>query len=175
MNTLSIQTTAFENKLIQTAMERIRNLEAEVRWLQKGAAAGQRTIRIHQGNRLISVSTADILYVKAEDNYSRLYVKSGEQYYTSRTLKSWTKELPIEDFIRCHRTFLVNRREVVEINKTSAEIILKDASCIPTSRRFLKSSVTALFSRHSYNSIPSDESFPVIHKLLTHRNVSGLS
>jgi len=165
MNTLSIQPTIFQDKLIQAAMERIRNLEAEVQRLRKGTAAGQGTIRIHQGNRLISVSTDDILYIKAEDNYSRIYVKNGEQYYTSRTLKSWMNELPEEDFIRCHRAYLVNRKEVAEINRNNAVIILRNASRIPISRRFQKRSVTALFGRHSFDEILPVASFPVIHKL----------
>ena len=155
-------------------MERILHLEDEVKRLQKRDAPGQNIIRIHQGNRLISVSTADILYVKAEDNYSRIYVRSGEQYYTSRTLKSWMNELPKEDFIRCHRTFLVNRKEVAEINRASAEIILRDARRIPASRRFQKKSVAALFGQHSLDEIPPGESFPVIHKLRTYKNVPGL-
>ena len=137
--------------LIQAAMERIRQLEAEVRRLQKQCNPVEHTIRIFQGNRLIKVGIEDLLFIRAESNYSRVYLKNGEQFLTSRTLKSWINEIPGTDFLRCHRSYLISKKEIVEFERKSHEIILKGGFHIPTSRRFQCKSLKAVFHNEKAN------------------------
>ena len=131
--------------LIQAAMEQIRQLEAEVRRLQKQPPAGDQTIRVVQGKRLIKVAAADLLFIRAESNYSRVFLKNGEQYFTSRTLKSWAGEIKDASFIRCHRSFLISKKEIMEIDRRNHEIIMYGGHRIPASRRFQNWIVNAVF------------------------------
>ncbi|MEP6793096.1 MAG: LytTR family DNA-binding domain-containing protein [Saprospiraceae bacterium] len=131
----------------RAALERIVGLEAQIQKLQHSTPQHNLVIRIHQSRRIISILTLDILYIRAEDNYSRIYLKNGYQYYVCRTLKSLAAEVPSSDFLRCHRTYLVNRSDVREINRCNHEIILANGIRIPMARRFLKGCVEGIISR----------------------------
>lgn len=157
MNT-SVQsiTDIFSGYTFRTALERIVGLEVQIQKLEQRINQRKATICIHQSNRILSIATSDILYIRAEDNYSRIYMKDGLQYYVSRTLKSLVAEVPVADFLRCHRTYLVNKNEVKEINRSTHEILLGDGSRIGISRRFVKGCVEGIISWGSKHEIPDD-------------------
>lgn len=165
-----IQSESNPDILLQSALERICQLEKEIQLLGQGASRANRTIRIHQANRIITVLASEILYIMAEDNYSRIFLKNGSQYYVSRTLKSWAIELGDADFLRCHRTYLVNRTEVVEINRRKFEIVLRNAIAVPTSRRFQKSCLATLFPKEI---IPTHQAKTIVHALHPARVSNG--
>ncbi|MBK9981829.1 MAG: LytTR family transcriptional regulator [Saprospiraceae bacterium] len=131
-------------------MERIRHLEAEVLRLQHKSIRQEEQenfIKIFHANRLVKLLLTDVLFIRAESNYSRIFLRSGEQFYTSKTLKCWMTEISDVNFIRCHRSFLINRKEIIEIDKGTHEILMKGGEHIPTSRRFQKVSVKAAFQK----------------------------
>jgi len=131
--------------LLMSALERIRLLEAEVLRLQPKPRYEEKAIRVFHFGRLIRVPLTSVCYLKAESNYTRIYLTDGEQYYVSRTLKSWITEIHDDGFIRCHRSYLVNKNEITEINRTTGELCLKDGVMVPTSRRFQRASIKAIF------------------------------
>jgi len=59
-----------------------------------------------QGFELIKQD--DIIYAKAADNYCEIYVMNGKQYVISKTLKKVENELLKSDFLRVHKSYLVN-------------------------------------------------------------------
>lgn len=165
MNTTAIRHTEFrQDILFRSAMERIRDLEAEIQKLRQGSAQSNQFIRIHQSNRIISAAVSEIVYIRAEDNYSRIFLKNGNQYYVSRTLKSWMEELKGHDFLRCHRSFFVRREEIAEVNRRSHELILRDGSHIAISRRFQKSCLSSIFPERVNST--SHKLNTIIHKLI---------
>ena len=64
--------------------------------------------------KMVKVFLSDILYIEAERNYCRVYTKNKE-YLLSTTLKIMEDKLPPLDFIRVHRSFLVNLTQVDEV------------------------------------------------------------
>lgn len=160
-----------QEALLRSALERIRFLESELQKLSKSVVKPNRMIRIHQSNRVITSTPSDILYIQSENNYSRLFMKDGMQYYTSRTLKSWANELSSGDFLRCHRTYLVSRNVIAEVNRAKNMILLHGGISIPTSRRFQKSCLSQLFSFPIPIENQSIVHQPVIHQL-TSRSIS---
>lgn len=56
---------------------------------------------------IISISSADIIYVEAFDNYANLYTKTNK-YIISHTLKSIEEKLIPLGFLRVHRSYLIN-------------------------------------------------------------------
>lgn len=151
---------------IRSALERILQLEEEVRRLQQPVPLHERYIRISQSSRVIKVSLSKVQYIQGESNYSRIFLTTGEQYLTSRTLKSWVTELPAEYLLRCHKSYLINRVEIIEFKRRSAEIVLKGNIHIPCSRRFQKKCVNTIFQREMSapkNSI--DKPKCTVHKL----------
>ena len=166
MNTSAyVHAESTQEFLFRNALERIRDLEAEIQKLRQGVSKSHPMIRIYQANRIITTSPNDILYIRAENNYSRVYLKNGQQYYVSRTLKSWADDLPCDDFVRCHRTFLVRREEVMEINRRTKDLVLRDGIKIPTSRRFQKSCLSTLFSQLQKPAATTIKLNSIVHKL----------
>lgn len=139
MNTSTISSsTIHTNFLFQSALKRISQLEEEINRLKNPVIAAPKFIRVLQANKLSRILVMDILYIQSESNYSRIFTKDGEQHYTSKTLKYWASEIEESDFIRCHRSFLVNQKEMVEFNRITNHLVLRNGVIIPTSRRYQK-------------------------------------
>jgi DNA-binding LytR/AlgR family response regulator len=64
--------------------------------------------------KMVKVFLSEILYIEAERNYCRVYTKNKE-YLLATTLKIMEDKLPPRDFIRVHRSFIVNLMQVDEV------------------------------------------------------------
>lgn len=53
----------------------------------------------------------DIFYLTAESNYTTIYTKNGRYMY-SNVLKSFEEKLPVEIFVRVHRSYIVNTKAI---------------------------------------------------------------
>ncbi len=59
-------------------------------------------------HQLIKFVYVDIVYLKADGNYSILYLKNHTKHLLYHSLKDFEKELPGNIFYRCHRSYIVN-------------------------------------------------------------------
>ena len=81
-------------------------------------------------------AVADVLFIEAESNYSKIHCVDGKIITASKTLKHFVKTLQAHHhFIRVHNSFLVNAKFIQAIHYAK-EISLKSISRrIPLSRR----------------------------------------
>jgi two-component system LytT family response regulator len=63
----------------------------------------------------------DIFYLEADNNYTKIYKEDKSCILSSKTLKSFEETLT--DFIRVHRSFLVNINHIQRINKIDGGIV----------------------------------------------------
>lgn len=63
------------------------------------------------------INTADILYCKADDNYTEIYLTNNKKKLVSKTLKYFEDVLTEANFARVHKSYLVNVAEVVKYVK----------------------------------------------------------
>ena len=63
--------------------------------------------------RPISISPDTITFMEGEGNYTFIYTNAGKRYLVSRTLKSLSEHLT-DNFIRVHKSYVVNAHYVVE-------------------------------------------------------------
>jgi len=63
-------------------------------------------IQTHRGSKTMRFH--DIIYIKAENNYSTFILKNGEKIMASRSLKNYENMLSSKGFFRCHKAFLIN-------------------------------------------------------------------
>ena len=77
------------------------------------------------------LSFSVIEYLQADGPYSRIFSIHKMQYTTARTLKHLTALLG-DDFIRVHKSYLVNKTMVQSFNKDS--LITTYHTCLPVSR-----------------------------------------
>ncbi|WP_343746780.1 response regulator transcription factor [Chitinophaga sp.] len=90
---------------------------------------------VKRGNMLAKISLDDILYIEVEGKYSKI-VCSREKYLVQQPLKLILGRLPAIRFVRVHRNYIVNIREVAKVNLTDNEIVLEDGRSVLFSRRY---------------------------------------
>ncbi|MEO7983089.1 MAG: LytTR family transcriptional regulator DNA-binding domain-containing protein [Bacteroidota bacterium] len=73
-------------------------------------------IFIRHKEKMVKLMIADILYVEAERNYSRIFTTKNE-YLLSVTLKKIEEKLPKSLFMRIHRSWLVNLAQVEAVGE----------------------------------------------------------
>jgi len=69
---------------------------------------------VRDGNSFIKLLFSDLMYLQADDNYSHLFTKDSELLLTL-TLGKLQLKLPKEDFVRVHRSYIVNVNYVDKI------------------------------------------------------------
>lgn len=86
--------------------------------LKIGSANGKQVIRIRK---------QDFLLAKAEDNYVKLfYLKNGnpEQHLIRATLSQIIKQINHQDVQQCHRSFVINRENIVFQEKKNSKLLV---------------------------------------------------
>lgn len=104
-------------------------------------------IAIRQIDSLKLIYYADLMYVEADSNYSKFYTTTKDRITTSMTLKEVEETLQSEVFLRCHKSYLVNRDFVDEVSGgEKAFLTMRNGTQIPIARRRAKE-VTRLLSQ----------------------------
>jgi len=73
------------------------------------------TIPTQQGFEVLEIT--DILYCKADDNYTEIFLKNDVKKLVSKTLKYFEDALNSNNFVRVHKSFLVNVNAITAYNK----------------------------------------------------------
>ena len=71
-------------------------------------------IFVRYKEKMIKILLADILYMEADRNYSRIFTGTRE-YLLSITLKAIEEKMPTPLFMRAHRSYLINITQVDEV------------------------------------------------------------
>jgi two-component system LytT family response regulator len=74
-------------------------------------------ITIPQQSGFEVINTADILYCKADDNYTEIFLNTNKKKLVSKTLKYFEDVLNDANFARVHKSYLVNVNEIVKYHK----------------------------------------------------------
>jgi len=67
-------------------------------------------------DKILLVDYKNIAFFNAEDKYVNIHLENGKSYLLSKTLTQLSEDLPPE-FVRVHRSYIVNQKRVVEIQK----------------------------------------------------------
>jgi DNA-binding LytR/AlgR family response regulator len=78
-------------------------------------------IFVRQNNKMVKVFLRDIQYVEAERSYCRIYSGDSE-YLLSIPLKDLQEKLQPDHFMRVHRSFVVNLRQIDEVAESHVVI-----------------------------------------------------
>ncbi|WP_420582671.1 LytR/AlgR family response regulator transcription factor [Reichenbachiella sp.] len=114
-------------KKYQTSSNRVERLEYE----QKKAEQGYLLVRVERKNR--KVPHEQILYIESLSDYVKIHTNGDNSpIVTKAKISKIEKELP-KEFIRVHRSFLVNRNEITSFN---AEQVQVAGEQLPISRTY---------------------------------------
>jgi len=98
-------------------------------------------LQSHTGLRLVSPS--DITRCEGRNNYTHFFLADNTVIITSRTIKEYEEMLTGYNFLRVHKSHLVNLDYVQEITSEN-KLILKNKTCVEVSRRRKADLVEAL-------------------------------
>ncbi|CAM1346260.1 LytR/AlgR family response regulator transcription factor [Tenacibaculum crassostreae] len=100
--------------LVAEIKEKESELESSVLTPKIAANSSKITIPTQDGFEVIN--SKDILFCKADDNYTELYFETTKKL-VSKTLKYFEDVLNDGSFVRIHKSFLVNANEIVKYKK----------------------------------------------------------
>lgn len=88
-----------------------------------------------EGNQgKVVINTEEIFYFVSDDKYSYMVSKEGKSF-CGMGMRQLEELLGGKDFFRCHKSYLVNMRNISDVN---SGILLKNGESIPISRRRAK-------------------------------------
>ena len=83
------------------------------------------------------VTLSDILYLKADDNYTNCLLNDHTLFTKCQTLQSFELVLG-NQFYRFHKSYIVNIKYIKEIDKRNHVVILNNGQILPFSRKKVK-------------------------------------
>lgn len=97
---------------------------------------GLERIVVKTVNSIKVIPVNDLLYLEAQDDYVMLYTMEGK-FLKQQTMKHFEQALPVQQFVRIHRSYIVNVAQMERIepyDKNGYQIVLKNNTTLPVSR-----------------------------------------
>ena len=119
MNAIDYLLKPVNPERLKTAIERVITREKVKKSESKNYEYSD-SIYVHLNNyasRFIKISS--ITFIEPVGNYSKIVTIEGRHCLVLKTLKQWQEELPDNNFVRIHRSSIVNIEHVDHIEKDS--------------------------------------------------------
>ena len=116
--------------------EKIEKLKEKIR--EEGGPVDR--IFVKTGSHIDVIPVDDISHIEAQDDYVELHTPKGK-FLKNETMSSIEKRLPEENFIRVHRSSIINTEQIEKMEKYGKEnyiVILKDKTKVMVSKSRVK-------------------------------------
>lgn len=101
--------------------------------MHRPAASDSAELIVKEGRAMLRLYHSNILWIEADGNYSTIHLKDSKRRVIRQSLSELQEQLPMPDFIRIHKSYLVNKEHIVQLN-TSSVVIL--GSELPVGRSY---------------------------------------
>ncbi|AXG70787.1 transcriptional regulatory protein YehT [Kordia sp. SMS9] len=105
----------------------------------------EKRVILKTSDAVYAVYEKDILYCRSEGNYTTFYTQQLEKIMISKPMKKVEELLSPELFIRCHQSYIVNKKHVLKYDKNGVLIVHIDIK-IPVSSRRKEYTLEKIFS-----------------------------
>ena len=119
----------------QKATKKVYDLYSLKNAVNEKQESSNKTVLVKSGHEQVSLNLNEISYIKSDGDYTLVITKSKKHILTY-TLKYWIENLPSEQFIQVHRSFIINKGHIQKVN--SSFILINDFE-IPIGRKYKKS------------------------------------
>lgn len=93
-------------------------------------------ITLPYGSNYKIIDINDIIHIEADSNYSIFNLSNTEKITVSKVLREYEEILPPEQFVRVHKSSIINLNYLLEYNsKNTLQLILKNGDTVTVSRR----------------------------------------
>jgi DNA-binding LytR/AlgR family response regulator len=103
----------------------------------------EKHLLIKSGYSLLKIEIDEILYIEGLDDYLKIHIKNQKPIVARLTMKSLLEKLPVENFIRIHRSYIVS---LSRIEKLRNKIITIAGTEIPIGISY-EAAFTAQFNK----------------------------
>lgn len=101
--------------------------------LENPKKADKLTIATKNGYYFININ--EIIYCESESNYTVFHLKDNKKIIASRTLKEYESLLERHNFLRVHKSYLINKEKIFKLNKgRNYNIDMGNGAQIPIAR-----------------------------------------
>lgn len=102
-------------------------------------------ILVEKGNRLINIPVTDILYLKADKDYTRIHT-NGQVYLSTHGISQVEQKLNPQIFIRVHRSHIINIHHIKELYKDiRLYMVMTDGAEINIGRNYINNIKKLIF------------------------------
>jgi two-component system LytT family response regulator len=81
------------------------------------------------------VAIDKIVWCQADNNWTQMHLQDGTMHQVTETLKKVQNKIPHPDFVRCHKSYLVNMNYVKKVTKHCEKLVLSNDREVPVSQR----------------------------------------
>ena len=118
----SIATNAYAINVMQVASNDVKVTD------QKVSAISFLKVKVGKNLKIINID--NILYIRAQSNYSSIYLFGGQTIFTSKTLKNWNGQINNHHFLKVQSGLIINTGLLAGYKKSGRQIFFyfKDSS-----------------------------------------------
>jgi two-component system LytT family response regulator len=91
-------------------------------------------IAIPMSDRILVLETKDILFLKADSNYTHIHSVQGGHIIASCTLKQFERVFCPPAFLRIHKSYIIRAQAIREYFTGQGCVVLTDGRSLPVSR-----------------------------------------
>lgn len=91
----------------------------------------QSQLFVRVDGKFVRIELDEIMYIESLGDYVRFYAEDGKKYIVHSTIKNIAQKISNVNFLKVHRSYVVNLAKVVDIEETN--LLIKD-KVIPVSR-----------------------------------------
>ncbi len=74
-------------------------------------------IVLRDGSTIYTVAESELLWIEADDDFTRVHLQGRPAVMELKTLGAWEKQLPAERFLRAHRGAVVNLSKIESLDR----------------------------------------------------------
>jgi len=95
----------------------------------------KKRVILKTADAVYAVYEDDIIYCRSDGSYTTFYTQQLEKIVVSKSLKKVEEILTEDVFIRCHQSYIVNKRHVLKYDKQGVLVVHLDFKIPVSSRR----------------------------------------
>ncbi len=112
-----------------------RSVDKALRWVASERVEATRDfLYLKSGHKIVRINFSDITYVQGMSEYIQIYTTTSKPTISLLSLKLLESKLPSENFMRVHKSYIVNLDRVMTIERN--EIFYNDGKVIPISPQY---------------------------------------
>ncbi len=98
-------------------------------------AKSEEKLLVKDGRVFIKLAHSAILWLEADDNYTIIHVANDKNRVVRTSLRELQKQLPLQQFIQIHKSYIVN---CIHINEWTSTYVIITEQKLPISRSYSK-------------------------------------